>query len=93
VKNEKAKKPTAAPESRMPDWAAQVVNLKKEFVAYEESIAIQQEMLKAIAIHGKQWGLDLELVTQMSRDAFDRIIKAIEGDATQDTSASKKGNR
>ena len=86
-------KTVAGGDSRMPDWALRLATLKKEFVAYEAAVAIQQEILKGMAAQGKQWGIDLERVTAMSRDAFDRVGKAAEVDESKPAGAARRRAR
>jgi hypothetical protein len=74
----RAKKPPVSTDARLKSWEGAVTQLELTHAACIDNFAVQQELALAAAHLGKQWGLDLEKITSMSREAFVRLGKEVE---------------
>jgi hypothetical protein len=77
------KKPKDDTEARQQDWQTQVDAMKLAHSAFEGQVAVQQETLKSISQFGQQWGLDLPKLTQMSKDAFEKMGREVQAQFEQ----------
>jgi hypothetical protein len=93
----RVKKPKDDFDARERDWQEQVNALKLSHSAYVGQVEVQQEALKSAVEQGKKWGLDLLKLTQLSREAFEKLGREVQAQYSEQAAempdAKRKGEK